>query len=173
MHHFNSTDRDILKEAWQNIWWTDDAKTPMNVLNGLPAQQALTPFANPGERRAKNRACCAVWTTPSTSNQLCVTCKDIRQAADQLRVLFRGCVGLRPWKKQLLIERRAHQAHRKRHVRAERAWRARTSKRPQRVERTFSQRCHAGYSALTIAFVLKRFDGDRAQDAALLAVSAR
>jgi hypothetical protein len=49
MHHFNSTDRPILKEAWQNIWWTDNAKTPVSYIQGLPLLQAVGTFANPGE----------------------------------------------------------------------------------------------------------------------------
>jgi hypothetical protein len=49
MHHFNSTDKDILKEVWQNIWWTDDAKTPITNVTGLPALQIAGVFANPGE----------------------------------------------------------------------------------------------------------------------------
>jgi hypothetical protein len=49
MHHFNSTDKQILKEAWQNLWWTENAKTPVNQINGLPLVQAIGTFANPGE----------------------------------------------------------------------------------------------------------------------------
>jgi hypothetical protein len=49
MHHFNSTDRPILKEAWQNIWWTDNATTRIDNITGLPALQVAGVFANPGE----------------------------------------------------------------------------------------------------------------------------
>ena len=49
MHHFNATDKPILKEAWQNIWWTDDTKTAVNGINGLPVLQVVGTFANPGE----------------------------------------------------------------------------------------------------------------------------
>jgi hypothetical protein len=49
MHHFNSTDKEILKEVWQNIWWTDNAKTLVSQLTGLPATQVAGVFANPGE----------------------------------------------------------------------------------------------------------------------------
>ena len=49
MHHFNSTDKTILKEAWQNVWWTDNAKTPVNYIQGLSLLQAVGTFANPGE----------------------------------------------------------------------------------------------------------------------------
>jgi hypothetical protein len=49
MHHFNSTNGPILKEAWQNIWWTDDARTAVDGINGLPILQAVGTFANPGE----------------------------------------------------------------------------------------------------------------------------
>lgn len=49
MHHFNSTDKPILKEAWQNIWWTTDATTAVNGINGLPVLQVVGTFANPGQ----------------------------------------------------------------------------------------------------------------------------
>ena len=49
MHHFNSTDKPIMKEAWQNIWFTDDARTPVNGINGLPVLQVVGTFANPGQ----------------------------------------------------------------------------------------------------------------------------
>lgn len=49
MHHFNSTDKDILKEVWQNLWWTDNAKTLVSQLTGLPVTQVAGVFANPGE----------------------------------------------------------------------------------------------------------------------------
>jgi len=49
MHHFNSTDRPILKEAWQNLWWTENATTLVSSITGLPALQVAGVFANPGE----------------------------------------------------------------------------------------------------------------------------
>jgi hypothetical protein len=49
MHHFNSMDKDILKEVWQNIWWTDEATTLVNNITGLPVTQVASIFANPGE----------------------------------------------------------------------------------------------------------------------------
>ena len=49
MHHFNSTDSAILKEAWQNIWWEDDATTRVNGINGLPLLQVAGTFAQPGQ----------------------------------------------------------------------------------------------------------------------------
>jgi hypothetical protein len=49
MHHFNSTDKDILKEVWQNIWWTDEATTMITNVTGLPVVQVAGTFANPGE----------------------------------------------------------------------------------------------------------------------------
>jgi hypothetical protein len=49
MHHFNSMDKPILKEAWQNVWWTDNAKTAVSFIQGLPLLQAVGTFANPGE----------------------------------------------------------------------------------------------------------------------------
>jgi hypothetical protein len=49
MHHFNSTDKPILKEAWQNLWWEDKATTRINGINGLPLAQAVGTFAQPGQ----------------------------------------------------------------------------------------------------------------------------
>ena len=49
MHHFNSTDTVILKEAWQNIWWEDDAVTPIVDVGGLPVLQVAGTFAQPGQ----------------------------------------------------------------------------------------------------------------------------
>ena len=49
MHHFNPSDKVILKEAWQNLWWSDNPKTQVNGINGLPILQAVGTFANPGE----------------------------------------------------------------------------------------------------------------------------
>ena len=49
MHHFNPSDKPILKEAWQNLWWSDNPKTPVNGVNGLPILQAVGTFANPGQ----------------------------------------------------------------------------------------------------------------------------
>jgi len=49
MHHFNSTDKTILKEAWQNLWWEDNAKTKINAISGLPILQAVGTFAQPGQ----------------------------------------------------------------------------------------------------------------------------
>lgn len=49
MHHFNSTDKRILKEAWQNLWWADKPTTLVNQINGLPLLQAVGTFAQPGE----------------------------------------------------------------------------------------------------------------------------
>ncbi|HKP56958.1 MAG TPA: hypothetical protein VJV78_09570 [Polyangiales bacterium] len=49
MHHFNATDKPILKEAWQNLWWTDNPKTAINAISGLPIIQAVGTFAQPGQ----------------------------------------------------------------------------------------------------------------------------
>jgi hypothetical protein len=49
MHHFNSTDKPILKEAWQNLWWQDNPTTAVNMITGLPVVQVVGTFANPGE----------------------------------------------------------------------------------------------------------------------------
>jgi len=42
MHHFNSTDTPILKEAWLNLWWETDATVPVKGLNGLDYSQVFT-----------------------------------------------------------------------------------------------------------------------------------
>ena len=48
MHHFNPTPKPILKEAWTNFWWEEDARTPGRGIFGLEASQiALTMM--PGE----------------------------------------------------------------------------------------------------------------------------
>lgn len=49
MHHFNSTDRTILKEAWQNLWWAQAPTTRINQINGLDVLQAVGTFAQPGQ----------------------------------------------------------------------------------------------------------------------------
>jgi hypothetical protein len=49
MHHFNPSDKAIMKEAWQNLWWAENPQTPVNGVNGLPILQAVGTFANPGE----------------------------------------------------------------------------------------------------------------------------
>jgi hypothetical protein len=47
MHHFNALDKTILKEAWQNLWWEDEATTKVAQINGLPILQAVGTFAEP------------------------------------------------------------------------------------------------------------------------------
>lgn len=42
MHHFNATDVTILKEAWTNLWWEDDARIEEHGLLGLELLQAVT-----------------------------------------------------------------------------------------------------------------------------------
>jgi hypothetical protein len=42
MHHFNSTDSAILKEAWVNLWWETDATIPVKGINGLDLIQVAT-----------------------------------------------------------------------------------------------------------------------------------
>jgi hypothetical protein len=49
MHHFNPTDRAMLKEAWENLWWTENATRPVSGVGGLSVQQALETFAQPGQ----------------------------------------------------------------------------------------------------------------------------
>ncbi|MGD8863369.1 MAG: hypothetical protein PVI30_25370, partial [Myxococcales bacterium] len=49
MHHFNSTDQTILKEAWINIWWEEDASIEVHGIFGMPIEQVVFPFAQPGQ----------------------------------------------------------------------------------------------------------------------------
>lgn len=50
MHHFNPTEGPVLKEAWTNFWWEEDARTRGQGIFGLDfAQVALTMV--PGEVR--------------------------------------------------------------------------------------------------------------------------
>ncbi|MDH5675634.1 MAG: hypothetical protein OEZ06_26155 [Myxococcales bacterium] len=49
MHHFNSTSGPILKEAWENFWWVEEATTPVSGVLGLPFSQVALPFASPGQ----------------------------------------------------------------------------------------------------------------------------
>jgi hypothetical protein len=42
MHHFNATDQTILKEAWTNLWWEDDARIEEHGLLGLELLQTVT-----------------------------------------------------------------------------------------------------------------------------------
>jgi hypothetical protein len=49
MHHFNATDKPILKEAWQNLWFTENATRRVSGVGGLAIDQALSTFAQPGQ----------------------------------------------------------------------------------------------------------------------------
>lgn len=49
MHHFNATDKTTLKEAWQNLWLEEDARTRIHPIFGMPISQAAATFATPGE----------------------------------------------------------------------------------------------------------------------------
>lgn len=42
MHHFNATDATILKEAWTNLWWEEDARIEQHGLLGLELLQTVT-----------------------------------------------------------------------------------------------------------------------------------
>jgi hypothetical protein len=41
MHHFNSFDRPLLKEAWVNVFWEDDARTAISPFGAIPLDQVL------------------------------------------------------------------------------------------------------------------------------------
>jgi hypothetical protein len=49
MHHFNATAGDILKEAWTNIWFEEDATKRVSGLRGLDLIQVATMAIAPGQ----------------------------------------------------------------------------------------------------------------------------
>jgi hypothetical protein len=49
MHHFNPTDKPILKEAWQNLWFTENATQQLGGISGLALDQVAGVFAQPGQ----------------------------------------------------------------------------------------------------------------------------
>jgi hypothetical protein len=48
MHHFNASGKEILKEAWSNLWWEPDARVPVYGMRGLDVGQVLTMAIPPG-----------------------------------------------------------------------------------------------------------------------------
>jgi hypothetical protein len=48
MHHFNATDGDILKEAWTNVWFEEDATKRVSGILGLDYIQVATMNITPG-----------------------------------------------------------------------------------------------------------------------------
>ena len=48
MHHFNASGGPILKEAWVNVWWEDDATIRVYLINGLDLAQRFTLSVPPG-----------------------------------------------------------------------------------------------------------------------------
>jgi hypothetical protein len=48
MHHFNATEGDILKEAWTNVWYEEDATKRVSGLRGLDFLQAVSMAITPG-----------------------------------------------------------------------------------------------------------------------------
>jgi hypothetical protein len=48
MHHFNASDRTILKEAWTNLWWETDATTELRPIIGLDYGQMRSLAVPPG-----------------------------------------------------------------------------------------------------------------------------
>lgn len=51
MHHFNATSGPILKEAWTNLWWEDDATVRVQPIFGLELAQAIGLAVQPGQTR--------------------------------------------------------------------------------------------------------------------------
>ena len=48
MHHFNASESTILKEAWTNLWFEDDARVEARGILGLNPIQAITLNVSPG-----------------------------------------------------------------------------------------------------------------------------
>jgi hypothetical protein len=48
MHHFNASGKQILKEAWSNLWWETDARSQVYGMRGLDVTQVLTMSIPPG-----------------------------------------------------------------------------------------------------------------------------
>jgi hypothetical protein len=50
MHHFNPTGREILKEAWTNLWWEENATVRVYGISGFdPIEQVATLSISPGQ----------------------------------------------------------------------------------------------------------------------------
>lgn len=49
MHHFNSTDSVVLKEAWENLWFEERTEIRVVPMFGMPLTQAFSTFASPGQ----------------------------------------------------------------------------------------------------------------------------
>ena len=49
LHHFNTTDGDVLKEGWVNVWWEDDTRTAVSWYMGLSFEQVGSLRMSPGE----------------------------------------------------------------------------------------------------------------------------
>ncbi|MET0388872.1 MAG: hypothetical protein ABW321_23065 [Polyangiales bacterium] len=47
MHHFNASGQQILKEAWTNLWWEDDATIELKGILGLEFTQVATMAIQP------------------------------------------------------------------------------------------------------------------------------
>jgi hypothetical protein len=48
VHHFNSSDEPILREAWVNIWWEEDATIEIQGITAVPFSQAVLLNIGPG-----------------------------------------------------------------------------------------------------------------------------
>jgi hypothetical protein len=48
MHHFNASGKQILKEAWTNLWWETDTRVQVRPMRGLEVGQVLTMAIPPG-----------------------------------------------------------------------------------------------------------------------------
>ncbi|MET0388871.1 MAG: hypothetical protein ABW321_23060 [Polyangiales bacterium] len=51
MHHFNTTDGQLLREGWINIWWEEDARTRVSWYMGLEFGQTIGLSVSPNETK--------------------------------------------------------------------------------------------------------------------------
>ena len=60
LHHFNTTDKTVLREGWSNIWWEEDATQLVSWYMGLAFDQVLLLSVGPGQTQDLHY----FWTVP-------------------------------------------------------------------------------------------------------------
>jgi hypothetical protein len=50
VHHFNSLDKNLVREAWNNIWWETDKRTLVSWYMGLDFTQVAALSVSPGQK---------------------------------------------------------------------------------------------------------------------------
>jgi hypothetical protein len=61
LHHFNTTDKTVLREGWSNIWWEDDATQLVSWYMGLDFTQVIGLAVPPGQTQDLHY----YWSVPS------------------------------------------------------------------------------------------------------------